>query len=199
MRVRSIRLLPRVTSVTRSPSLKASTERPKSRAVSPTSASRKRSGISRTSGAPSSKPGLGRIRVRPFPFPRGISRPRMGTASRARARRSSKFGPVISSSTISEPPNPRPNRDRCRAKPNVPGSANTARAMIGSSSFARVGSVAVAPIKVEVERATNQNLSMRTSPLSHGSILSGNHPAPWVEMREYQEAHSFGISSGSAQ
>ena len=58
--VRSTRLPPTVTSATRSPSLKASTVSPSSRAVTPLSASRSRLGNKRTSGAPSSRPGLGR-------------------------------------------------------------------------------------------------------------------------------------------
>ena len=58
--VRSSRRLPTLISATRKPSLNASTVAARSCVVSPASARRTRSGINRTSGAPSSRPGIGR-------------------------------------------------------------------------------------------------------------------------------------------
>ena len=59
--VKSVRRPPIVTSATRNPSLKASMVAASSRALTPASSSRVRSGTTLTSGAPRLRPGRGRI------------------------------------------------------------------------------------------------------------------------------------------
>ena len=85
----------------------------------------------------------------------------------ASSNKVSRSGPVIFRSITCEPPNPRPKIEVCLAKPNVPGSEKIVLRSIGTSSFARVLSVADVPMKVEVDRDIYQKRAIFTGPLSH--------------------------------
>ena len=91
----------------------------RARAVMPLAASLIRFGNTRTSGAPSSRPGLGRIWV---PSARGNTRSIRCTAKTATSRTSSSCCPETFISMDREPPMPRPNSERWVIAPNVPGS-----------------------------------------------------------------------------
>ena len=110
----------------------------------------------------------------------------------------SRSGPVIFRSITCEPPNPRPKIEVCLAKPNVPGSEKIVLRSIGTSSFARVLSVADVPMKVEVDRDIYQKRAIFTGPLSHSSNLTRGHSVE-IFNRLKIEGHSFGFSPGSAQ
>ena len=160
-KVRSIRSPSTVTSATRKPSLYASTVEASSNALTPLSAKRVGSGITRTSGAPSSSPGIGRVWCPSF---RGKTWLVSKKACNAVPKITSRSPPDTSIEIEREPPTPRPNKDAWLINPNVPGSAKIGPDRMGISSPARPSSNAVAPTKLLVWVETKKKFSIIGGP-----------------------------------
>ena len=152
-----MRLPSTLISAMRTPSLKASTAWPRSRADRPLSASFTRSGSTRTSGSPSVSAGRGRIR---FPS-RGDSAPMVRkNTCRPVAKIVSRSGPEMSIPIDRPVPIDRPNSEGWKTNPKVPGSSRAGVCIIGIRSAAFWSSTWRAAMKARPRSATKKKRSI---------------------------------------